>query len=66
MMQAKLENENRGYFFTVTDQEITEHLNRSIEDIFNWLELTNKFVYELQTPEERVRTQFVKSIENPI
>lgn len=60
----KLENEQRGYFFTISDEAILEARKRSIEDIFQWLENANRFVYALQTPEERLRIQLAKNIYN--
>lgn len=58
----KLENENKGYFFVISDEAILEARKRSIEEIFQWLENANRFVYALQTPEERQRVQQAKTI----
>ena len=59
----KAENANKGFHYTVTDEQIKEHQKRSIEEIFEWLEKTNKFIYEMQTPEERARMRMMKNIE---
>lgn len=62
----KAENQGRGYYFTVSDQEIKDHRKRSFEDIVSWLETTNKFVHSIQTPEERKNTKRSKWIKNDI
>ncbi len=49
----KAENADKGFHYTVTDEQIKEHQKRSLKEIFEWLEKTNKFVYALQTAEER-------------
>ena len=56
----KAENAGRGYHYTVTDEQIAAHLKRSMKEIFEWLEETNKFIYALQTPEERKRCREIK------
>jgi len=59
----KAENANKGFHYTVTDEQIKEHQERSLEEIFEWLEKTNKFVYELRTPEERELAKRIKNAE---
>jgi hypothetical protein len=59
----KAENANKGFHYTVTDEQIKEHQKRSIEEIFEWLEKTNKFIYDMQTPEERARMRMMKNSE---
>ena len=57
----KKENENIGFHFTVTDEQLKEHQKKSTEDIINWLESTAKFIYDMQTPEERERMKKAKN-----
>lgn len=57
----KKENENIGFHFTVTDEQLKEHQKKSTEDIINWLESTAKFIYDVQTPEERERMKKAKN-----
>ena len=57
----KLENAEKGFHYTVTDEQIREHQQRSLKDIFEWLEKTNKFVYALQTAEEREIARKIKN-----
>lgn len=57
----KAENANKGFHYTVTDEQIKEHQERSILDIFEWLEKTNEFIYRLQTPDERKRSRALKN-----
>ena len=59
----KAENANKGFHYTVTDAQIKEHQQRSLKEIFEWLETTNKFIYEMQTPEERERMRKAKNAE---
>lgn len=57
----KKENENVGFYYTVTDEQIREHRKKSVEEIINWVESTAKFIYDLQTPEERERMKKAKN-----
>ena len=57
----KTENTGKGFHYTVTEEQIKEHQKRSIKEIFEWLEKTNKFIYSLQTPEERLKIRKVKN-----
>lgn len=56
----KAENADKGFHYTVTDEQIKEHQKRTVKEIFEWLENTNKFIYALQTPEERERIKKLK------
>ena len=57
----KAENADKGFYYTVTDAQIAEHQKRSLKEIFEWLETTNKFIYQMQTPAERERMKRVKN-----
>lgn len=57
----KAENANKGFHYTVTDEQIREHKKRTLKEIFEWLEKTNKFIYALQTPEERDISRKIKN-----
>ncbi|MES2767266.1 MAG: hypothetical protein V4642_15425 [Bacteroidota bacterium] len=54
-------NTPRGFYYSVTDEQIAEHQRRSIREIFQWLEETNILISKLQTPEERERTKRIKT-----
>lgn len=54
------ENENKGFHYTVTDVQIAEHRKRSIEEIFRMMEAHARFLYQIQTPEERERSRIIK------
>jgi hypothetical protein len=56
----KAENADKGFHYTVTDEQIKQHQQRSLKEIFEWLENTNKFIHALQTPEERERMKRAK------
>ncbi len=57
----KKENADKGFHYTVTDEQIKQHQARSIKEIFDWLQKTNKFIYAVQTPEERLRMKRAKN-----
>lgn len=57
----KVENAHKGFHYTVTDEQIKEHQKRTVKEIFEWLEKTSKFIYEIQTPEERERMRKAKA-----
>ena len=57
----KAENANKGFHYTVTDEQIKEHQQRSLMEVFEWLEKTSKFIDALQTPEERERMRLAKN-----
>jgi hypothetical protein len=61
-MVSKIGNSEKGFHYTVTDDQIKEHQKLSILEIFEWLEETNKFIHKMQTPEERERMRNVKNI----
>lgn len=65
-IKPKLENANVGFHYTVTDEQIKAHQDKSIEEILMWIEETSKFIYEAQTPEERIRMRLAKQFNNNI
>jgi len=46
-------NRDIGFHFTVTEKQVRNHQKLSVEEIFEWLESMNSFLYAAQTPEER-------------
>jgi uncharacterized protein YozE (UPF0346 family) len=60
-IKPKKENENVGFHYAVTDEQIKAHQAKSFEEIVNWVESTAKFIYEMQTPEERERMKKAKN-----
>lgn len=52
--------EEIGFTYYVTDEQIEQHKKRSVREIFQWLEETNKFLQKIQTPEERRRMLEIK------
>ena len=59
-MEIEPEENQKGFYYTVTDAQIREHQQRSMFEIFEWLETTNEFIYKLQTPEERERMNKIR------
>jgi hypothetical protein len=60
-IEPKKENAGIGYHYSVTDAQIEQRKKMSLEEILNWLETTSKFIYDIQTPEERERTRRAKN-----
>lgn len=50
----------KGFYYTVTDEQIKEHRQRSVKEIFEWLESTNEFLWKFQTPVERERMMKIR------
>ena len=65
-IKPKLENANIGFHYKVKDAQIAAHQKKSVEEILMWIEETSKFIYEVQTPEERLRTKLAKQFNNDI
>ncbi len=65
-LPQKFENSTVGFYFDATEEQIREHMNRSLEDIFNWLEQTGKFVHQLQNTKERAFSTEVKNIKQAV
>ncbi len=57
----KKENANVGFQYMVTGEQIREHQKKSTEEIIEWVASTAKFIYEIQTPEERERMKQAKN-----
>ncbi|MBK9286045.1 MAG: hypothetical protein IPM51_17250 [Sphingobacteriaceae bacterium] len=60
-IQPKKENENVGFHYTVTDEQMEAYSKLSIEQKLQWLASTAKFIYDIQTPEERERCKRAKN-----
>lgn len=58
---SKAQNSNKGFYYSVTDEQIAAHRKRSFEEILQWLEDTHKLIYELQTPVERSIAKKIKN-----
>jgi hypothetical protein len=48
ILKLILKNENTGFFYEVTAEEIAAHQKYSVEKILYWLEDMNKFLREVQ------------------
>lgn len=53
----------RGFYYEVTDEQIERHRKMSVMEILTWLEETAKFIWMVQTPEERDRMKKAKDME---
>ncbi len=63
-IKPKIKNSNIGFHYTVTDEQIATHRKKSVEEILMWIEETSKFIYEAQTPGERIRAKLAKQFNN--
>lgn len=57
----KKENENVGFHYTVMDEQIAVFQKLTVEERVTWVETTAKFIYDMQTPEERDRIKKAKN-----
>ncbi len=47
------ENENVGFHYTVTNEQMEAPGKMTAEEIINWVEETAQFIYEIQTSKEQ-------------
>ncbi len=59
-MENKKQSSGKGFYYHVTDEQIKEHQQRTVAQIFEWLESTNEFLYKFQTEEERERMHKIR------
>ena len=57
----KRENENKGFFYTVSDEQIAQYATLTIKQKLQWLYDCNSFLARVQTPKER---QFMEEMKN--
>jgi uncharacterized protein YegL len=55
-------NQDKGFHYTVTDEQIAAHQKLSLRELFEWLESTSRFVSKVQTAEEKQRRIRAKDI----
>ena len=46
-------NSKKGFHYSITDQQIAQYGKQTLLEKLAWLKETNKFIYSLQTTEER-------------
>jgi hypothetical protein len=56
-------NSKKGYRYTVTDAQIEQYGKLTLFEKFEWLEETNKFIYSLQTDDERMLRRNIGNME---
>lgn len=59
-MKKDNHQKQKGFYYTVTDEQIKEHRQRSVKEIFEWLETTNEFLWKFQTPVEKERMMKIR------
>ncbi|MFI5172446.1 MAG: hypothetical protein ACHQFW_08650 [Chitinophagales bacterium] len=60
----KKENANKGFNYTVSDEQIEAYAKFTLKEKLNWLEKTNEFIYRFQTEEEKLRMREMRNKEN--
>lgn len=56
----KKENENIGFWYTATDEQIAKHKTLSTKELFVWIQAGNEFLAAIQTPQERANMRAIK------
>ena len=59
-------NEGVGFSYTITQEQFDRHSSLSVEEVLDWIEQTATIIYEMQTPEERMRKYIFKPNKRPI
>lgn len=57
----KKENENVGFHYEVSEEQLLVRSKMSVQEIIDWVESTAKFIYSVQSPEERERMRKAKN-----
>jgi len=57
----KAENADKGFHYTVSDEQIAAYAKWTIEEKLNWLTEMSMFIQSVQTPEERERMKIAKN-----
>jgi hypothetical protein len=61
-MNNEVKKQKRGYHYSLSEAQLEAGKKRTVEEVFQWLEETNRFIWEAQTPEERLRVKQMKNI----
>jgi len=56
----KKENANKGFHYTVSDEQLELYKKFTLMEKLQWLENGYKFIDTFQTPEERIRMREMK------
>lgn len=59
-MEIEPQESQKGFYYTVSDEQISEHRQRTVKQVFEWLESTLEFIHRLQTPHERDRMHKIR------
>ena len=57
------ENANKGYHYSVTDEQIEEYSKLTLLEKLMWIENTNQFIYSIQTDQEREMRRNIGNME---
>lgn len=60
-MESNKSQKQYEFTYTVSDEQIKEHRQRSVTEIFEWLSSTLDFIYRMQTQQQR---EYWKKIRN--
>ena len=59
-IMPKEENAGKGFCFSATDEQIAAHQKLSVVEIFRMMESHARFLFMIQTPEEKERMRLLK------
>ena len=59
-MKKNNKQKQKGFYYSVTDEQIKEHRQRTVNEIFEWLETTNEFLWKFQTSKARERMMKIR------
>jgi hypothetical protein len=60
-MRPKKENRNVGFLYTVSEEKIKAYGKLTLEQKLKWLEEGSRFIYSVQSKEERKRVRAIKN-----
>jgi hypothetical protein len=60
IIQPKTDNADKGFSYTVTEEQINAYKKWSLKEKLQWIWETNVLLSKIQTPEERERMLKIK------
>ena len=57
------ENANKGYHYSVTEEQMEEYCKLTLFEKLEWIEKTNQFIYSIQTDKEREMRRNIGNME---
>jgi len=57
------ENANKGYHYSITEEQMEEYSKLTLFEKLEWIEKTNQFIYSIQTDKEREMRRNIGNME---